>query len=131
MKQQLGKTSAIVNWPPITSVAELRSFIGLASYYRKFIHGFAKIIAPLSDLLREGHFISPLPAPAEKAFLELKRAMTSAPVLKYFDATHETQLWTDASGHAIGGALLQRDERGALRPVGYYSRRLSPAEEKY
>ena len=131
VKQQLGKTSAIVNWPPITSVAELRSFIGLASYYRKFIHGFAKIIAPLSDLLREGHFISPLPAPAEKAFLELKRAMTSAPVLKYFDATHETQLWTDASGHAIGGALLQRDERGALRPVGYYSRRLSPAEEKY
>lgn len=131
VRQQLGKTSAIVNWPPITSVAELRSFVGLASYYRKFIHGFAKIIAPLSDLLRDGNFVSPIPTAAANAFLELKRAMTTAPVLKYFDATHETQLWTDASGHAIGGALLQRDAKGDLRPVGYYSRRLSPAEEKY
>jgi hypothetical protein len=130
--QQLGKTSAIMNWKPITLVAELRSFLGLASYYRKFIDGFAKIISPLSDLLwDEKNFPATLPVEAEQTFTALKQAMCSSPVLKYFDASHETQLWTDARAFAIGGALLQRDENGDLRPIGYYSRRLTPAEEKY
>ena len=132
VRQQLGKTSAIMNWKPITSVAELRSFLGLASYYRKFIDDFAKIISLLSNLLRdEKKFPATLPVEAEQAFTALKQAMCSSPVLKYFDASHETQLWTDASAFAIGGALLQRDENGDLRPIGYYSRRLTPAEEKY
>ena len=67
--------AAFVNWPPITSVAELRSFIDLASYFQKFIDRFAKIIVPLSNLLNEGHFISSLPVPAENAFQALKRAI--------------------------------------------------------
>ena len=57
--------------------------------------------------------------------------MCSAPVLAYYDASRPTELWTDASDGAIGGALLQRDEKGAWRPVGYYSRRLSASEVKY
>ena len=131
VKQQLGKVTAIANWPLPTSKDAVRSFLGLASYYRKFIKGFADIAAPLSDLLREGPFPPELPTTASQAFQRLKRAMCSAPVLAYYDASRPTELWTDASDGAIGGALLQRDEKGAWRPVGYYSRRLSASEVKY
>lgn len=131
VKQQLGKVTAIANWPLPTSRDAVRSFLGLASYYRKFIHGFANIAAPLSDLLRDGPFPTPLPAEATAAFQNLKRAMCTAPVLAYYDSSRETQLWTDASDYAIGGAVLQRDEKGDWRPIGYYSRRLLASEAKY
>ena len=131
VQQQEAKVSAIKNWPALKSKEDVKSFIGLASYYRKFIHRFAAIVAPLSDLLRGDNFSMPLSAEAEQAFTALKNAMCQAPVLKYFDATHETELFTDASNFAIGGVLAQRDEAGDWRPVAFYSRRLSSAEEKY
>ena len=133
VKQQAGKVSAILNWPALTSQADVRSFLGLASYYRKFIHGFARIAAPLSDLLRgdASSFPADLPPTAAKAFQDLKLAMTSAPVLMFYDAARDTQLWTDASEFAVGGVLLQRDDQGQWRPVSYYSRRLLPSEAKY
>jgi len=86
---------------------------------------------PLTDLLREGQFEYPFPPAAQATFLELRSRLSRAPLLKYFDPRDETELWTDASDTAIGGAVLQRDARGNLRPVAYYSRRLSPSEEKY
>ena len=82
-------------------------------------------------MLREGQFVSPLPPAAQKAFAELRERLSQAPILKFFDPRDETELWTDASATAIGGAVMQRDARGNLRPVAYYSRRLSPSEEKY
>jgi hypothetical protein len=131
VKQQLGKVAAIANWPLPTSKDAVRSFLGLASYYRKFIHRFAAIAAPLSDLLRDGPFPQPVTAQAVEAFQRLKRAMCTAPVLAYYDSSRATELWTDASDYAIGGVLLQRDDKGAWRPVSYYSRRLIPSEVKY
>ena len=90
---------------------------------------FARGSQPLTDLLREGQFEYPVPAAEQAAFVELRALLSQAPILKYFDPRDETELWTDASGTAIGGAVLQRDSRGNLRPVAYYSRRLSPSEE--
>lgn len=133
VRQQAGKVDAILNWPSPSSQADVRSFLGLASYYRKFVDGFARIAQPLSDLLRgdASSFPAELPPPAAAAFADLKRALTTAPVLVYYDATRDTQLWTDASAYAIGGVLLQRDSAGDWRPVSYYSRRLLDSESKY
>ena len=131
VKQQLGKVSAIANWPLPTTRDAIRSFLGLASYYRKFIHRFASVVAPLSDLLRDGPFPQSIPLEAAEAFQRLKRAMCTAPVLAYYDSSRQTELWTDASDYAVGGVLLQRDDRGAWRPVSYYSRRLHASEVKY
>ena len=112
---------------------EWPSWAGWACYYRKFVDGFARIAQPLSDLLRgdASSFPAALPPPAAAAFADLKHALTTAPVLVYYDATRDTQLWTDASAYAIGGVLLQRDSAGDWRPVSYYSRRLLDSESKY
>ena len=131
LTRQAAKVEAIERWAVPTTQTELRSFISVIGYYRRFVDGFARIAQPLTDLLREGQFEYPLPAAAQAAFVELRALLSRAPILKYFDPQDETELWTDASGTAIGGAVLQRDARGNLRPVAYYSRRLSPSEEKY
>ena len=129
--RQAAKVEAIQKWELPKTQEELRSFLSVLGYYRRFVDGFAKLAQPLSDMLREGEFQLPFSPAAAEAFYELRRRMASAPILKYFDPRHETELWTDASAKAIGGAVLQRDERGNLRPVAYYSRRLSPSEENY
>ena len=131
LTRQDAKVEAIKAWSLPTTQAEVRSFISVIGYYRRFVDGFAKVAQPLTDLLRDGAFQFPLPEAAQQAFFELRDRLSKAPILKYFDPRHETELWTDASATAIGGAVLQRDERGNLRPVAYYSRRLSPSEEKY
>ncbi len=107
------------------------SFISVIGYYRRFVDGFAGVSQPLTDLLREGQFEYPMPPAAQAVFLELLSRLSRAPLLKYFDPLDETELWTDVSGTAVGGAVLQRDARGNLRPVEYYSHHLSPSEEKY
>jgi len=95
------------------------------------VDGFARVAQPLSDLLRKGQFEYPLPAAAQASFVELHARLSQDPILKYFDPGDETEIWTDSSGTAIGGGGLHRDTRGNLRPVTYYSRCLSPSEEKY
>lgn len=131
LTRQEAKVDAIRKWAAPTTQSELRSFISVIGYYRRFVEGFARIAQPLTDMLREGQFVSPLPPAAQKAFVELRERLSQAPILKFFDPRDETELWTDASATAIGGAVMQRDARGNLRPVAYYSRRLSPSEEKY
>ena len=74
------KVDAVLNWKPPTSVTEIRSFLGLAGYYRKFVEGFSKIAAPLTRLTRkEEPFL--WSEACQKSFDELKRRLTSAPVL--------------------------------------------------
>ena len=131
LTRQAAKLEAIEQWAIPTTQTELRSFIWVIGYYRRFVDGFARIAQPLIDLLREGQFEYPWPAAAQDAFVELRARLSRVPTLKYFDPRDETELWTDASGTAVWGAVLHRDARGNLRPVAYYNRRLSPSEEKY
>ncbi|XP_072054227.1 uncharacterized mitochondrial protein AtMg00860-like [Arachis hypogaea] len=101
------KIEAIRCWPTPTSVKQLWEFLGLASYYRKFICNFATLAAPLTDLLRKEGFVwSPL---ASDAFVTLKEALTHAPVLALPDFSKPFVLETDASGTGIGGILSQAD----------------------
>lgn len=132
--QQDGKVQAIKNWPSLTDLKSVRAFVSLCSYYRKFVKDFARIAAPLTDLLKKDMFKTPLPDEALAAFDKLKEALMSAPVLAYFDVTKCHELYVDACGVSIGAVLQQHDEKDpddGSHPVGFYSRRLNPAEQNY
>ena len=116
---------------------ELRSFLGFASYYRRFISGFARIAGPLHDLVSEGakHSkkkaadVSRLWGPKhQEAFDSLKGAMTTAPVLGYADYTKPFILETDASLDELS-AILSQEQDGKSRVLAFASRRLRPSEK--
>ena len=127
------KIEVIRDWPLPRTVRELRSFIGLAAYYKRFVRGFANIAAPLYGLLtEEGQKNFPnLPEDAVAAFHKLKGALIEAPVLAYPDFGREFLLETDACATGLGACLMQADADGKAHPVAYASRTLRPAERKY
>ena len=112
--------------------SQVRAFLGLTGYYRRFIPDYASVAAPLTDLTRKS-------APnkvvwsesCEKAFRELKLLLCSSPILRSPDFTRQFILQTDASDRAIGTVLSQVDGEGEEHPVGYFSRKLLPREERY
>jgi hypothetical protein len=108
------------------------AFVSLCSYYRKYIWRFAEIAAPLTNLLKDGGWRPPSDPDVLTAVDNLKEAMISSPVLAYFDVNDvTTDLYCDASGGSIAAVLQQTDKDGEIRPVGFYSRKLTPAEEHY
>jgi len=103
------KTEAVSNWPVPTNLSELRSFLGLASYYRRFICGFSIIAAPLYLLIRKGqrfHWTDD----QQQAFVELKKRLTSAPVLASPRTIGTYYLDTDACEYGLGIVLSQEQE---------------------
>ena len=103
------KVEAILNWKPPTSVTEIRSFLGLAGYYRKFVEGFSKIAAPLTRLTRkEEPFL--WSEACQKSFDELKRRLTSAPVLTIPSGQDGFAVYCDASRKGLGCVLMQNDK---------------------
>ncbi|KAH0716239.1 hypothetical protein KY285_007584 [Solanum tuberosum] len=112
------KISAIREWPPPRNVKQVRSFLGLAGYYRRFIHHYAAIAGPLTDLLRMVPFA--WTDATQAAFDTLKDKLSDAPVLALPNFTEEFQLETDASGQGIGAVLSQKGH-----PVAYFSQKLS------
>ena len=123
------KVKAVVNWPRPQSVHDVRSFLGLASYYRRFIHGFSQIAGPLTELTRskaKWHWDDA----QENSFLALKISLATAPVLRLPDFDHQFVVTTDASDVAIG-AILQQDVRMGLQPIAFASRKLQQAEIRY
>lgn len=131
------KIEAIAKYPLPKTLKHLRSFLGLAGYYRRFIKDFAKMAKPLSSLLRgeDGRvskrnsakkFIT-LDEEAQEAFNKIKNALVSNEViLNYPDTNKEYELTTDASNHAIGAVLSQNK-----KPIIFLSRTLSKTEENY
>ena len=121
-----------VAWaPPPTTKKELRSFLGLAGYYRKFIPKFADVALPLTNLTKKRQPEKLLwDQECDQAFSRLKTALTSEPVLILPDPALPFVLRTDASGTGIGAALLQDRGKG-LQPIGYESKKLSDAERRY
>ena len=109
----------------------VRSFMGLAGYYRDFIPSFVKIAAPLSDVTRKGqpHKVEWGEA-QEKAYQTIKSYLTSEPILRLPDPAKTYFLRTDASNNGIGAVLMQRHEE-KLFPVCYASKKLSSAERNY
>ena len=118
------KTAAIRDWPVPQSLFELRSFHGLAQFYRRFVRNFSSHAAPLTDLFRQTSF-SWNPE-AERAFHQLKLALTTAPVLRLPDFDKLFDVAADASGVGIGAVLSQESH-----PVSYFSEKLSEAKLRY
>jgi len=117
------KIQAIQNWPIPSSVKELRSFLGLAGYYRKFIKNYAVIAKPLTQLLQKGNFI--WTEEATNAMEQLKIALTSAPVLGFPDFSKPFIVETDASFSGIGAVLMQ-----GKHPLAFLSKSLGPRWQK-
>ena len=117
--------------PRPTTKKQIKSFMGLAGYYRDFIPNFAALAAPLSDLTRKGQPNKVEWGEAqEKAYQSIKVILTKEPVLRLPDPTKTYFLQTDASDSGIGAVLMQKHD-GKLFPVCYASKRLSSAERNY
>ena len=117
--------------PRPSTKKQVRSFMGLAGYYRDFIPNFVKIAAPLSDVTRKGqpHKVEWGEA-QEKAYQTIKSYLTSEPILRLPDPAKTYFLRTDASNNGIGAVLMRlHDEK--LFPVCYASKKLSSAERNY
>lgn len=123
------KIEAIKQWPMPTCEKEVRQFLGMLGYYRRFIRDFAKIVKPLTALLRKD--MEFLITPEVKAcFEKCKQLLMLDPVLIYPDFSKEFLLTTDASDYAIG-AVLSQGPIGNDRPIAYASRTLNQTEERY
>ena len=131
MKSQMKKVEAIQDWPRPLTKNQVRTFVGLTSYYRRFIPHFTSVASPLTDLTRDR-----LPAQVtwteetEKAFKDLKSALCSGPVLVTPDFTKPMVVQTDASETGVGAVLSQLHE-GEEHPIIFISRKLLPREQKY
>jgi hypothetical protein len=123
------KTKVIYEFPSPQTVKQLRSFLGLMSYYRRFIQGFSKLAAPLHKLLKKDA-IYEWTDEQERAFRSLKSKLTSPPILRYPDYSRRFILTTDASNEGLG-AVLSQGEIGKDLPVAFASRSLNKAERNY
>ncbi|MCO5557617.1 hypothetical protein L7F22_011183 [Adiantum nelumboides] len=100
------KIKAIQDWPEPVNLHEVRSFLGLCSYYRRFIRFFAEIAAPLQDLTRKG-VVFRFSERKQQAFKLLKKKLTTEPVLILPDLRKSFQVQCDACGSSIGAVLMQ------------------------
>jgi hypothetical protein len=124
------KIAAVKEWPNPTNVKEVQSFLGLANYYRRFIKNFAHLATPLTDLTKKDNaFI--WNDGAQNAFEALKLAITTEPVLAMFDPERPIEIETDASNFAIGAQIGQRDNEDRLRPIAFFSKKLSGPALRY
>jgi len=112
------KIQAVVDWPTPKTIKQLRGFLGLSGYYRRFVKSYAQIAAPMTNLLKKDAF--QWNDEATRSFLELKEALTKAPVLQFPDFEQEFVIETDACSTGIGVVLLQNNH-----PIAYFSSKLS------
>jgi hypothetical protein len=128
------KLGSVRAWPAPTCVKEVQRFLGFANFYRRFIFNFSGLAAPLTKLLRTSS-VWKWGTEERNAFEGLKKAFTSAPVLRQFDEELVCTVETDASDYAIAAVASQRfpekNRESIYRPVGFFSRKLKDAEINY
>ena len=124
------KVVAIRDAPTPRSITELKSYIGLLSYYGKFLPNLSSALYPLYQLLQKGQ---PWKWGVEqkKAFVQSKQLLMSAKVLIHFDSSQDLTLACDASSYGLGAVLAHKTNDGSERPIAYASRTLSKAERNY
>ena len=124
------KVTRIQEWPRPRNEKEVRVYLGYASYYRKFIRGFAYIADHLNKLLHKNHLFQ-WTVECEDAFKALKKAFLEVVTLAYPDFSKPFIVDTDASDVGIGAVLSQLNNSNVEQPLAYYSRSLSKPERKY
>ncbi|KAL4141393.1 hypothetical protein QTP88_004040 [Uroleucon formosanum] len=121
---------AITQFPIPTKVKDVRAFVGLTSYYRKYIKNFAKIASPLTDLTKKDNKFH-WNKSQDIAFNTLKNAIITAPVLAHFEDEYPVFVTTDASLEGLSGILEQSDNNGKRHPIAYASRKLKGGEKNF
>lgn len=124
VKVDQSKIQAMTEWLVPTTITELRGFLGLTSYYRKFVKDYGVLARPLTNLLQKGKFA--WSSEADAAFDGLKQAMTTTPTLAVPDFSIPFIIQTDASGDGIGAVLTQMG-----RPIAFMSRSLGVAKQNW
>ncbi|GJT35697.1 putative mitochondrial protein [Tanacetum coccineum] len=120
--QMPNKVEAMQDWPILTTLKQLKSFLGLTGYYRRFIKGFASLSRPLTQLLKKNTF--KWTSEAQLSFEALKRAMMEAPILGLPDFSEPFVIKTYASGVGLGAVLQQKGH-----PIEYLSKTFSPKHQ--
>lgn len=124
------KVEAILKYPMPTSKRELRRFLGMAGFYRKYCQNFADIASPLTDMLsKKKNFL--WTEGCQKAFDQLKAVLTSSPVLVAPKLDQAFKLAVDASDIGAGAVLLQENVEGVDHPVSYYSKKFNRCQRNY
>ena len=129
LKVMPSKVQAVVEWPELKNISDVRSFLGLAGYYRRFIRNFSSLASPLSDLTKNEVKFE-WGKVQQTAFQAIKQSLQSAPVLLLPNSKFPFILHTDASDFATG-AVLQQDQGQGLQPIAFMSHKMLPAETRY
>jgi hypothetical protein len=119
------KIQSVMDWEAPTTQTEVRGFLGLAGYYRKFVERFSSIARPMTQLLKKDKKFEWTPK-CEESFQELKKWLVTAPVLTMPDITKSFDVYCDASKLGLGCVLMQEG-----KVIAYLSRQLWPHEENY
>lgn len=117
------KVEAILSWPVPKNIRQVRGFLGLAGWYRRFVANFSAIVFPITEVLS-----------TKRKFQwtdYLKKLLTTAPILSNPDFSKKFYLHCDASDFGIGAVLVQLDEEGNEKPIAFMSRKLSTAQRNY
>ena len=122
------KLRAVKEWDKPTNVKGIRSFLGFAKYYRRYVRNFAKIANPLTELTKKEEKWQWVLA-QKNAFQQLKNALCTAPFLIYPNSKLPYTVVTDASGIAVGEVLMQNNGHG-LQPLAFLIRKLKSSEQK-
>ena len=137
IKPDPDKITKILQWPTPRNITQLRGFLAIASYYRRFIKGFSTIASTLSDLTRgspkKNTSIEWSPK-HQIAFDDLKKALTTYPVLRHIESEKEFVIDVDASNFGSGGTLQQYftdNEKQQLHPVAYMSKKFNRTQQNY
>ena len=123
------KVSVMKNLKPPENIRDVRSFLGMTSYYRKYVPNFSKIAKPLTALTRKNARFK-WSDEAQTAFETLKEALLQAPILAFPDISKPFKLYTDASQYAMGAVLIQEQD-GANRVIQYVSHQFSDQKQKW
>jgi hypothetical protein len=130
LKMDPTKVKAIQSWEAPCYMKDVQSFLGFANFYWRFIRGYLSIAAPLTELTKKDvPFV--FGDREQAAFKRLKDAFLEAPILSHYNPDLELWVETDASNYVVAGVLSQMHTDGILRPVAFFSKRLSPAECNY
>ena len=132
IQPEVSKVEAVQSFARLETKTQVRGFLGLTGYYRRFIPDYATVAAPLTDLTRKSApNIVQWSEACNNAFKELKDRLCRSPILSSPDFLRPFILQTDASDRGAGAVLSQIGEDGEEHPVGYYSRKFQPREERY
>ena len=124
------KVKTIQDWPEPRKVKDVQSFLGFANFYRRFINNYSDIVVPLTCLTQKGMPFD-FGEKARTAFVYLKNAFSSTPILTHWIPNQPIIIETDASDYALAAILSIELDTGEIHPVAFHSRKFNPTELNY